>query len=125
MSSDHTTPPRTGVLLLAYGTPETPDQVEPYFTHIRGGRSPSPESVAHLRHRYEAVALLQHGDRGGRAEQRAEAVRGGEPGDPAADDGDAAGHADCSSTQDAAGTRAVSVVSAITPAGRAPARRCG
>jgi protoporphyrin/coproporphyrin ferrochelatase len=44
-----------GVLLMAYGTPETPDQVEPYFTHIRGGRVPSPESVARLRHRYELV----------------------------------------------------------------------
>lgn len=44
-----------GVLLMAYGTPETPDQVEPYFTHIRGGRAPSAESVARLRHRYELV----------------------------------------------------------------------
>jgi ferrochelatase len=44
-----------GILLMAYGTPETPDQVEAYFTHIRGGRVPSPESVAHLRHRYELV----------------------------------------------------------------------
>ena len=44
-----------GVLLMAYGTPETPDQVEAYFTHIRGGRVPSPESVAHLQHRYELV----------------------------------------------------------------------
>ena len=44
-----------GVLLMAYGTPETPDQVEPYFTHIRGGRVPSPESVERLRHRYESV----------------------------------------------------------------------
>ena len=48
-----TTP--TGVLLLAYGTPETLDQVEPYFRHIRGGRAPSPEAVEHLRHRYELV----------------------------------------------------------------------
>jgi protoporphyrin/coproporphyrin ferrochelatase len=55
MPNDQTPRTRTGVLLLAYGTPETPDQVEPYFTHIRGGRPPSPESVAHLRHRYEAV----------------------------------------------------------------------
>ena len=46
---------RTGLLLLAYGTPETPDRVEPYFTHIRGGRAPSAEAVAHLVHRYEAV----------------------------------------------------------------------
>lgn len=45
----------TGILLMAYGTPETPDQVEAYFTHIRGGRVPSPESVAHLQHRYELV----------------------------------------------------------------------
>jgi protoporphyrin/coproporphyrin ferrochelatase len=44
-----------GVLLMAYGTPETPDQVEPYFTHIRGGRTPSAESVARLRQRYELV----------------------------------------------------------------------
>lgn len=44
-----------GVLLMAYGSPETPDQVEAYFTHIRGGRVPSPESVAHLQHRYELV----------------------------------------------------------------------
>jgi len=48
-----TTP--TGVLLLAYGTPETPDQVEPYFRHIRGGRAPSPEAVAQLQHRYKLV----------------------------------------------------------------------
>ena len=45
----------TGVLLLAYGSPNTPDEVEPYFRHIRGGRAPSPEAVAHLRHRYELI----------------------------------------------------------------------
>jgi ferrochelatase len=44
-----------GVLLMAYGTPETPDQVEPYFTHIRGGRTPSPEAVVNLQHRYALV----------------------------------------------------------------------
>src|SRR5688500_16569621 len=44
-----------GVLLMAYGTPETPDQVEPYFTHIRGGRTPSPEAVEHLKERYRRV----------------------------------------------------------------------
>jgi len=47
--------PRPAILLMAYGSPETPDQVEAYFTHIRGGRAPSPEAVAHLRHRYELV----------------------------------------------------------------------
>ncbi len=50
-----TTDRPTGVLLMAYGTPETLDQVEAYFTHIRGGRKPSPESVEHLRERYERV----------------------------------------------------------------------
>lgn len=46
---------RIGVLLMAYGTPETPDEVEPYFTHIRGGRTPSPESVENLKERYQIV----------------------------------------------------------------------
>ncbi len=44
-----------GVLLMAYGTPETPDEVGPYFTHIRGGRTPSPEAVAGLQARYAQV----------------------------------------------------------------------
>jgi len=44
-----------GILLMAYGTPETPDDVEAYFTHIRGGRTPAPERVANLKHRYELV----------------------------------------------------------------------
>ena len=43
------------VLLMAYGTPDTPEAVEPYYTHIRGGRPPSPEAVANLRARYERV----------------------------------------------------------------------
>ena len=43
------------VLLMAYGTPATLDQVGAYFTHIRGGRTPSPEAVAHLRERYERI----------------------------------------------------------------------
>lgn len=47
--------PRRAVLLMAYGTPETPDQVEPYYTHIRGGRTPSPDAVERLRTKYEKV----------------------------------------------------------------------
>ncbi|GJG88288.1 ferrochelatase [Gemmatimonadetes bacterium T265] len=46
---------KTALLLLAYGTPETPEFVVPYYTHIRGGRPPSPEKVDDLRRRYEAV----------------------------------------------------------------------
>lgn len=45
----------TGVLILAYGTPETLDDVEPYYTHIRGGRRPSPEALENLRERYRLV----------------------------------------------------------------------
>ena len=45
----------TGVLLLAYGSPETPDDVEPYFRHIRGGRAPSAEAVEGLRQRYALI----------------------------------------------------------------------
>jgi protoheme ferro-lyase len=41
----------SAVLHMAYGTPESPDQFEAYFPHIRGGRAPSPESVANLRSR--------------------------------------------------------------------------
>ena len=40
---------------MAYGTPENPDQVEPYFTHIRGGRAPTPEAVERLKGRYRMV----------------------------------------------------------------------
>jgi len=40
---------------MAYGTPASGDQVADYFTHIRGGRTPPPEAIEHLRHRYERV----------------------------------------------------------------------
>ncbi len=43
------------VLLMAYGTPDTADDVEPYFTHIRGGRIPSAEAVSRLQARYALV----------------------------------------------------------------------
>jgi protoporphyrin/coproporphyrin ferrochelatase len=45
----------TGILVLAYGTPERPEDVEPYYTHIRGGRPPSPESLRNLQERYRLV----------------------------------------------------------------------
>jgi ferrochelatase len=45
----------TGVLVMAYGTPATLDDVEAYYTHIRGGRTPAPELVADLRRRYDAI----------------------------------------------------------------------
>jgi ferrochelatase len=45
----------TAVLAMAYGTPEGPEQLEAYYTHIRRGRPPTPELLAELRGRYEAI----------------------------------------------------------------------
>ena len=46
---------RTAVLLMAYGTPRTRDEIEPYYTDIRRGRPPTPELLAELTARYEAL----------------------------------------------------------------------
>lgn len=43
------------ILLMAYGTPGGPADIAPYYTHIRGGRTPSPEKIADLAARYEAI----------------------------------------------------------------------
>jgi ferrochelatase len=48
------TPP-IGILVMAYGTASGPDDIERYYTDIRGGRSPSPEHLAELRERYAAI----------------------------------------------------------------------
>jgi ferrochelatase len=45
----------TGVLVMAYGTPTTPDDVEAYYTRIRHGRPPTPEQLADLQRRYNAI----------------------------------------------------------------------
>ncbi len=44
-----------GILVMAYGTASGPDDVERYYTDIRGGRVPSPEHLAELRDRYAAI----------------------------------------------------------------------
>jgi ferrochelatase len=44
-----------GVLVMAYGTADGPDDIERYYTDIRGGRPPSPEHLAELRQRYAAI----------------------------------------------------------------------
>jgi ferrochelatase len=46
---------RVGVVVMAYGTPATPADVEPYYTHIRRGRPPTPEQLANLQMRYDAL----------------------------------------------------------------------
>ncbi|MDP9299992.1 MAG: ferrochelatase [Actinomycetota bacterium] len=51
MSSEQT----IGVLVMAYGTADGAEDIERYYTDIRGGRPPSPEHLAELRSRYAAI----------------------------------------------------------------------
>jgi len=46
---------RIGVLLMAHGTPATAGEIEPFYTRIRRGRPPSPEQLADLVRRYDAI----------------------------------------------------------------------
>src|SRR5437870_6049810 len=50
MASSH-----TAVLLMAYGSPNRLEDVEAYFTDIRGGRTPSREALEELTARYRRV----------------------------------------------------------------------
>jgi ferrochelatase len=45
----------TGVLVMAYGTADGPDDIERYYTDIRGGRPPTPEHLRELEDRYAAI----------------------------------------------------------------------
>lgn len=55
--NDETTPP-IAVLLMAYGTPASREEILPYYTDIRRGRAPTPELLAELTERYEAIGGL-------------------------------------------------------------------
>ncbi|MFD2117308.1 ferrochelatase [Paenibacillus yanchengensis] len=46
---------KIGVLVMSYGTPESLDDIETYYTHIRRGRKPSDEQLNDLTMRYEAI----------------------------------------------------------------------
>lgn len=46
---------KMGLLVMAYGTPYKEEDIERYYTHIRHGRTPSPEMLEDLRQRYEAI----------------------------------------------------------------------
>jgi protoporphyrin/coproporphyrin ferrochelatase len=47
----------TAVLLMAYGSPNRLEEVEAYFTDIRGGRTPSREAIEELTERYRQVGV--------------------------------------------------------------------
>lgn len=44
-----------GLLVMAYGTPYSEDDIERYYTHIRHGRKPSQEHLEDLKARYKAI----------------------------------------------------------------------
>jgi len=44
-----------GVLVMAYGTAAGPEDIERYYTDIRGGREPSPQHLEELKARYAAI----------------------------------------------------------------------
>ncbi|MED1561032.1 ferrochelatase [Alkalihalobacillus alcalophilus] len=46
---------KIGLLVMAYGTPRSKEEIEPYYTHIRHGRKPSEEALQDLTERYEAI----------------------------------------------------------------------
>ena len=46
---------KIGLLVMAYGTPYKEADIERYYTHIRRGRTPSPEMLEDLRRRYKAI----------------------------------------------------------------------
>jgi ferrochelatase len=52
---------RVAVVLMAYGTPESAEAIEEYYTDIRRGRPPTPEQLADLTARYEAIAAFGEG----------------------------------------------------------------
>ena len=44
-----------GVVVMAYGTPAGPGDIEAYYTHVRRGRPPGPELLDDLVRRYAAI----------------------------------------------------------------------
>lgn len=46
---------KVGLLVMAYGTPYTPDDIKRYYTHIRRGHEPSEEALQELTEKYEEI----------------------------------------------------------------------
>ncbi len=43
------------LLVMSYGAPNDPTEIEDYYTHVRRGRPPTPEALADLQRRYFAI----------------------------------------------------------------------
>ncbi|NMO95398.1 ferrochelatase [Paenibacillus lemnae] len=46
---------KIGVLVMSYGTPQSMEDVEAYYTHIRRGNKPTEEQLKELTDRYDAI----------------------------------------------------------------------
>jgi ferrochelatase len=46
---------KKGILLMAYGSPNSIEDIEPYYTDIRKGRKPTPELLEELTDRYQTI----------------------------------------------------------------------
>jgi len=57
VSSFAAAPSQTAVLLLAHGTPENPEQIPKYLSHVTGGRALPPQVVEEIRHRYSLIGF--------------------------------------------------------------------
>lgn len=44
-----------GLLVMAYGTPQSEEDLIPYYTHIRHGHRPTDEQIEDLRGRYQSI----------------------------------------------------------------------
>jgi ferrochelatase len=48
---------KTAVLLLAHGTPDTPDEIPEYLGYVTGGRPLPPQVIEEIRHRYMLIGF--------------------------------------------------------------------
>lgn len=71
-----------GVLVMDYGSPASASGIDAYYTHIRRGRAPSPEQLADLTMRYEAIGGISPLIERSRAQRHAiaTALEAAEPG---------------------------------------------
>ena len=48
---------KIAVILLAHGTPDTPDEIPEYLRYITGGRALPPQVIEEIQHRYSLIGL--------------------------------------------------------------------